>query len=262
MLKILGNVILTDHEYTILNVLRPRTDKDTDVRFVVKEKYPLDLARQYEGPIPEAALKSALESAKSNENLKKILTPLAPYGPALIEDCLLGQNILINEKIGNLENFQGIFSALKKADEKFCEIFLGKNEKFGEILCKKEENLLETYVEFHPISFRQFSGEKFVKKIFPNFNRTVDEFFSKLETQKLDQKAAQAEKTALKKLENIRKDHETRVAALEGTQTADQQKAQFIEMNEKLIEKAQIVIQSALANQIPWDEIEALVSEA
>lgn len=33
-----GNVVLTDHNYIILNVLRPRTDTDHDVRFSVKEK--------------------------------------------------------------------------------------------------------------------------------------------------------------------------------------------------------------------------------
>jgi predicted ribosome quality control (RQC) complex YloA/Tae2 family protein len=43
-----GNIILTDFEYTIINILRPRTDADTDVRFSVREKYPLHLAKQPE----------------------------------------------------------------------------------------------------------------------------------------------------------------------------------------------------------------------
>lgn len=34
-----GNVVLTDADYLILNILRPRTDKDVDVRFAVREKY-------------------------------------------------------------------------------------------------------------------------------------------------------------------------------------------------------------------------------
>ncbi len=33
-----GNVVLTDGDYVILNVLRPRTDKDSDVRFAVRER--------------------------------------------------------------------------------------------------------------------------------------------------------------------------------------------------------------------------------
>jgi len=41
-----GNIVLTDYEYLILNILRPRTDESQDVRFAVREKYPLDCARQ------------------------------------------------------------------------------------------------------------------------------------------------------------------------------------------------------------------------
>lgn len=43
--------MLTDYEYTILNILRPRTDESQDVKLAVREKYPLELARQPEGPI-------------------------------------------------------------------------------------------------------------------------------------------------------------------------------------------------------------------
>ena len=41
-----GNVVLTDYEYLILNILRPRTDDSQDVRFDVREKYPVDSVRQ------------------------------------------------------------------------------------------------------------------------------------------------------------------------------------------------------------------------
>lgn len=33
-----GNILLTDQDYTILNILRPRTDKDTDVKFAVRNR--------------------------------------------------------------------------------------------------------------------------------------------------------------------------------------------------------------------------------
>ena len=42
-----GNVVLTDFEYTILSLLRTRTDTE-DVRFAVREKYPIHSARQRE----------------------------------------------------------------------------------------------------------------------------------------------------------------------------------------------------------------------
>ena len=43
--------MLTDYEYVILSILRPRTDDSQDVRFAVREKYPLELAKQPEGII-------------------------------------------------------------------------------------------------------------------------------------------------------------------------------------------------------------------
>jgi hypothetical protein len=42
--------VLTDYEYVILNILRPRTDESQDVRFAVRQKYPLELAKPAEDP--------------------------------------------------------------------------------------------------------------------------------------------------------------------------------------------------------------------
>lgn len=42
-----GNIVLTDYEYTILSLLRTRTDSE-DVRFAVRETYPVHSARQRE----------------------------------------------------------------------------------------------------------------------------------------------------------------------------------------------------------------------
>lgn len=41
-----GNIVITDYEWTILNVLRPRkAGEDEDVKFMVREKYPLHVAK-------------------------------------------------------------------------------------------------------------------------------------------------------------------------------------------------------------------------
>ena len=41
-----GNVILTDHAYTILSLLRTRTDADSDVRFATRETFSMDTIKQ------------------------------------------------------------------------------------------------------------------------------------------------------------------------------------------------------------------------
>lgn len=48
-----GNVVLTDFEYTILNILRPRTDTCQDVKFAVRESYPISAAKQHSIPSNE-----------------------------------------------------------------------------------------------------------------------------------------------------------------------------------------------------------------
>ena len=50
------------------------------------------------------------------------------------------------------------------------------------------------------------------------FLQCVDEFFSKLESQKIDLKAIAAEKGALKRLENVKDDHKKRLDALKSSQ--------------------------------------------
>ena len=45
-----GNVILTDHKYTILQLLRNRTDKEAELRFHKDEQYPLESVRQQKPP--------------------------------------------------------------------------------------------------------------------------------------------------------------------------------------------------------------------
>lgn len=51
-------------------------------------------------------------------------------------------------------------------------------------------------------------------------SQAVDEFFSKMESQKIDMKALQQEKHALKKLENVKRDHEQRLEALHQAQVS------------------------------------------
>ncbi len=56
----------------------------------------------------------------------------------------------------------------------------------------------------------------------------MDEFFSQLESQKIDVKVAQQEKQAMKKLENIKKDHESRLQLLEQEQAQDRRCGELI----------------------------------
>ncbi|NXO63991.1 NEMF factor, partial [Phainopepla nitens] len=267
-----GNVVLTDHEYLILNILRFRTDEADDVRFAVRERYPVGSAKT---PVPLPTLHRLTEiisNAPKGEQLKRVLNPLLPYGATLIEHCLIEAGfsgaVKIDQHLENKENLEKVLSALEKAEEYMAltDNFSGKGyviqkrEKKPSLEPDKPAEDIYTYEEFHPFLFSQHSKCPYLE--FDSFNKAADEFYSKLEGQRIDLKALQQEKQALKKLENVRKDHEHRLEALQQAQEADQLKGELIEMNLEVVDRAIQVVRSALANQIDWTEIGAIVKEA
>ncbi|UJR14620.1 hypothetical protein I4U23_001614 [Adineta vaga] len=259
-----GNIILTDHTYMILSLIRKRTDATTDERFAVNEKYPVETVKQPEDLLSLEKLIEHLSNAPANESVKKILNPLLPFGSAVLDECLLkagfnNENTIVG-KTFNIEQdalklHEQLIQALdylKQADTGECK---------GYITYRQEgSSSLLSYEEFHPFLFKQFESKQFLE--LPTFDRAVDEFFSKLEAQRLEGQIVQKEKDALKKLDNVKKDHQKRLDELQNAQNEDIRKAYFIEMNADLVTRAMTAINTAIANQMSWPEIEELVDEA
>eukprot|EP00062_Callorhinchus_milii_P004389 gi/632942687/ref/XP_007886544.1/ PREDICTED: nuclear export mediator factor NEMF [Callorhinchus milii] len=267
-----GNVVLTDHEYTILNLLRFHTNEADDVKFAVRERYPVDKAKGPEPLLSLERLTEILSNAPNGEQLKRVLNPHLPYGATLIEHCLtdvgFSGSVKVDEDFDLSKDGEKLLAALQKAEE-FMEMSSNFNGK-GYIIQKREQKLnldpgsppeeLLTYEEFHPFLFAQNAKSLHVE--FDSFNKAVDEFYSKQESQKIDIKALHQEKQALKKLDNVRKDHEKRLESLQANQEIDKVKGELIEINLTMVDKAIHVIRSALANQIDWTEIGNIVKEA
>ncbi|MCI4382891.1 hypothetical protein PGIGA_G00019920 [Pangasianodon gigas] len=267
-----GNIILTDHEYTILNLLRFRTAEAEDVKIAVRERYPIENARPSEPLISLERLKDILSKAQSGEQIKKILNPHLPYGGTLIEHCLIEVGfpglLKMDCQFNMTEAGPKLMEALQMAEsymEKAANFngkgyIIQKTEKKPSMTPDKPHEELLTYEEFHPFLFTQHSKSSYVE--FESFDKAIDEFFSKMESQKIDMKALQQEKQALKKLENVRKDHEQRLEALHQAQEVDRLKGELLEMNLPIVERAIQVVRSALANQVDWAEISLIVKEA
>ncbi|XP_031703122.1 ribosome quality control complex subunit NEMF [Anarrhichthys ocellatus] len=269
-----GNIILTDHEYTILNLLRFRTAEAEaeaeDVKIAVRERYPVESARPPEPLFSLDRLTEILSKATSGEQVKKVLNPHLPYGATLIEHSLIEAGLPGSVKVDTQVDAVApkILEALQIA-----ETYMEKTENFsgkGYIIQKSDkkpsltpgkpsEELL-TYDEFHPFLFAQHAKSPYLE--FDTFDKAVDEFYSKMESQRIDMKALQQEKQALKKLDNVKKDHEQRLEALHQTQEVDRIKGELVEMNLPVVERALQVVRSALANQVDWTEIGIIVKEA
>ena len=97
---------------------------------------------------------------------------------------------------------------------------------------------------------------------FDRFSQAVDNYYGQIQTQKSEQKMLQAEKAALKKLENVKADHVKRLENLQISQESNKTKGQLIEMNLELVETAIGQVRSAIASQIDWDEIGEFLQEA
>uniref|UniRef100_A0A671V3P0 Ribosome quality control complex subunit NEMF n=1 Tax=Sparus aurata TaxID=8175 RepID=A0A671V3P0_SPAAU len=267
-----GNIILADYEYTILNLLRFRTAEAEDVKIAVRERYPVESARPPEPLISLERLTEILGGAQNGDQVKRVLNPHLPYGATLIEHSLIEVGLSGSVKVDSQADAAQVAPKILEALQ-IAETYMEKTENFsgkGYIIQKSEkkpsltpgkpsEELL-TYDEFHPFLFAQHAKNPYLE--FDSFDKAVDEFFSKMESQKIDMKALHQEKQAMKKLENVKRDHGQRLEALHQAQEVDRIKGELVEINLPVVERALQVVRSALANQVDWTEIGIIVKEA
>uniref|UniRef100_A0A8C5AQI2 Ribosome quality control complex subunit NEMF n=1 Tax=Gadus morhua TaxID=8049 RepID=A0A8C5AQI2_GADMO len=257
-----GNIILADHEYTILNLLRFRTAEVEDVKIAVRERYPVENAQALvaEGTNLNPYVFIRFSIALSNPFTQS-------YGATLIEHCLIEVGLSGAVKVDSQahaaqgmswysqpETFNLLF------DLKLKGYIIQKSEKKPSLAADKPCEELLTYEEFHPFLFAQNAKGPHLE--FDTFDKAVDEFYSKMEGQRIDMKALHQEKQAMKKLDNVKKDHEHRLVALHQAQEVDRVKGELVEMNLAVVERALQVVRSALANQVDWAEIGLIVKEA
>ena len=62
-------MVLTDWEFKILNILRPRVKGEE--KFLVRETYPLELCKQEFNILETSTLQDIISKAKENDTLKK-----------------------------------------------------------------------------------------------------------------------------------------------------------------------------------------------
>lgn len=103
----------------------------------------------------------------------------------------------------------------------------------------------EVYQEYYPYDFVQFrdpENGKFSVLEFENFSEAVDKFYSSIIAQKNEQRILNAEKEAERKLDNIKKDHEHRIMALEEVQAIQEKKGELVQCNREVVEQAMLLI--------------------
>jgi predicted ribosome quality control (RQC) complex YloA/Tae2 family protein len=294
-----GNLILTDKEYTVLALLRQVSEGDEDVDVKLGSTYVLKAKQNFDGVPPltqervketlSAQIKKAAEAAaaggkkakryKGGEDLRKALSAGFPEYPAhLLDhafkstdfDALLKPDAVFQDDA----LFARLMKALEFANETFQTLDASDQTK-GYIIAKAKEPTLDSitdetsssptreqvlYDDFHPFRPSQFEGkrDKYILE-FDGFNKTVDEFYSSIESQKLDSKLTEREEAAKRKLENARQDHEKRVGALQQVQELHIRKAQAIEANTHRVQEAIAAVNGLIAQGMDWMDIGKMI---
>ncbi|KAL3145238.1 hypothetical protein ABBQ32_000984 [Trebouxia sp. C0010 RCD-2024] len=83
-----GNLILADHNYEVLTLLRSHRDDAKGFAIMARHPYPIHTIRLRQ-PLSAAQLTSALESAVEKQTLRGALNMALPYGPAVVDHCIL-----------------------------------------------------------------------------------------------------------------------------------------------------------------------------
>ena len=214
---------------------------------------------------------------KPGEALRKALANTMPEFPPMLIDHALRvvglDNTISPEAVINDDSFlNNLVLAMEEAQKIVREVSASQQGKgyiiakpikdgFNGVLKKGEEmelvrqGLLK-YDDFHPFLPRHFSDKSGVGIIeFDGFNKTVDEFFSSVESQKLESRLTEREENARRKLENAKLDHQRRIGGLQEVQELHIRKAQAIEANLQRVQEAISAVNSLLAQGMDWQNV-------
>ncbi|KAI8983879.1 fibronectin-binding protein A N-terminus-domain-containing protein [Pilobolus umbonatus] len=266
-----GNIILTDHEYRIMALFRPVQTTET-LNMAVGEIYPMKSEMDDFRQVESTEMKAALSNAGPKDVLKKILNIKFEYGPAMTEHIILDAKLNPNLKVATEMDtsddspmMSSLLDSFNRANELIKSTSNVVHKGYIILLDDKhkpkteEQEEIEIYDEFHPFLYKQFENRRY--KEYDTFDKAVDEFFSSIEAQKLELKTRRQEESALKKLESVRKEQESRVQKLLDQQITNVRKAQLIELNLNMVDAAITIIRNAVASQMDWQDLKDLVVE-
>lgn len=294
-----GNVILTDAELNILACLRIVSVEEGEevrvgIKYMLERRQNVNGVPDVTEPRVKAGLEAAIEKAKKDEEpgkkskkrkvkqgdaLRKALAvSLNELPPPLLEHAFLEKQFdatqPIEEVLTNERAMKGLMDVLHFARELVDHVgsepmvkgyIVAKIAKpkagssiDGEDLDKENLNLM--YEDFQPFRPKQFDNDPNVQILeYDGFNATVDEFFSSIESQKLESRLQEREDQAKRKLEAAKQDHERRLGGLQQVQELNVRKAQAIEANLQRVQETTDAVNGLIAQGMDWVDIAKLI---
>ncbi|KAF1963632.1 hypothetical protein CC80DRAFT_588001 [Byssothecium circinans] len=288
-----GNIVLTDGDLKVLTLLRNVEEGAEHERLRVGLEYNLSLRQNY-GGIPELTkervrngLQKAVDRQKdqtaavgkkakkqTKDALRKALAvsitecpPLlvdhalhvAEFDTALKPDRVLEDDALLIKLVDVLQHARAISENITTADQIKGYILAKPNPAAPKDEVEGSEKPQHLYDDFHPFQPKQFENSDYISLEFEGFNKTVDEFFSSIEGQKLESKLHERELAAKKKMDQARKEHENRIGGLQQVQELNFRKAEAILANVHRVEEAIAAVNGLVGQGMDWGEIARLI---
>ncbi|KFA48617.1 hypothetical protein S40293_04545 [Stachybotrys chartarum IBT 40293] len=290
-----GNIILTDANLNILTIARNVPEGEAQEPQRVGLQYSLDNRQNYSGipPLTKERVREALSAAiqraatvsdtrkmktKPGGDLRKILAvSITEVPPVLVDHVLQENNFDTSAKPSDILESEQLLDSLVESlsgARKVVEDITSSATSQGYIFAKrrpkdntepgpsdetsKRENLL--YEDFHPFVPKKLRDDPAFEVLeFTGYNKTVDEFFSSLEGQKLESRLAERELTAKRKLDAAKQDQAKRIEGLQEAQSLNIRKAAAIEANVERVQEALDAVNGLLAQGMDWVDIGKLI---
>ncbi|KAH3665468.1 hypothetical protein OGAPHI_003652 [Ogataea philodendri] len=282
-----GNIILLDADRKILSVFRLVDEHENNDRYAVGVTYTMfDRTLFEDEPKREARVFTAEEvtgwirdasEGQKPLTLSKLLFSKAAYlssdliqielaknsvAPSLSSVKLLDDAAAVANVVRALNSCENQLSALDSAPPgSVSGYIIGKQNPYY----KPEQevsydNLEFVYDEFHPYVPEHKLKEDVKIEQVRGYNKTLDKFFSTLESSKSVLKAQQQEANAAMRLQMVKDDQQLKIKKLEDQKVSNYQKGELITVHSSAVDQCKQTIQTLLDQQMDWKNIEKLVS--
>ena len=284
-----GNVVLTDADLTIIALLRSVSEGAEHEQYRLGLKYDLSSRQNYAGvpPLTNERVREGLQKAidrqaeeaqkpgkkikkKSGDALRKALAVTTTEFPPILLDHALyvtgyDRETAPEQVVASDEALERLLESLREC-RRVVEEITSKDIATGYILAKpgkaagEDGEAAVMYEDFHPFKPAQLAADEAIKTLeFEGFNKTVDEFYSSLEGQKLESRLQEREDNARRKIEASKQENAKRIEGLQSVQELNIRKAQAIEANVERVEEAVAAVNGLIGQGMDWVDIGRLI---
>ncbi|XP_074347240.1 uncharacterized protein LOC141686080 [Apium graveolens] len=195
------------------------------------------------------------------------------YGPGILEHIILDAGLAPNVKFTkhfklDENSLQALLKAIEKFEDWMEDVIKGDKIPEGYILMQQKVLGKDSSTsgcatqnsdQFCPLLLNQFKSRDCL--YFKTFDAALDEFYSKIESQKSEQQHRVKESFAMQKLNKIRTDQESRAHILKSEVDISVKMAELIEYNLEDVDATILAVRVALDNGMSWENLVRMVKE-